>query len=141
MIESVITESIQADERLARFVLFARWIRAQGSVKPDAFIPPADLSLSVTRHAELTETELWNRGKAVAAQRTAVLCGRADLLAEGVRTQASLDAIRAPLPDNPEHAHIVGWSKEKPAQKAAAQQLAAIAHYHPAPLPLPPTTK
>jgi hypothetical protein len=91
-------------------------------------MPPSDLNLSVTRHASLSRDELWARGSAVANQRAQSLLGRADVTARNVRN-AGLDAADYPLPDNPEHAHIMGWPHEKPAQKIAAQQLAAQAEH------------
>jgi len=129
---SATKQSAIADaEMLARFVMVRRWIRQDNTVRSDAFIPPPDLNLSVTRHGTLSEHELWQRGHRVAEQRDKPLYGRADVSAMHVR-DANLDAIEYPLYENPEHAHITGWPTEKSAQKAAAQQLAASAQYVPA---------
>ena len=59
------TERIGDAELLARFILFRDWIRADGTVKADAFVPPSDLQLSVTRHLRLHDAELWRRGLSV----------------------------------------------------------------------------
>lgn len=121
---------VGADERLARFVVVRKWVRSEGTLKPDAFMPPADLQLSVTRHARLSIKELWARGRDVAAHRGKTLHGRADLSVVSVRT-AGLDTVEWPLPENPEHAHVVGWPVDKPTQKSKAQLLAAHAQFVP----------
>lgn len=118
------------NEQLARFVLFKRWVRQAGTIKPDAFIPPPDLNLSVTRHAALSHEQLWARGRSVAELRGKPLNGRADVSVNSVR-RTKLDAIRHPVDGNPEHAHIVEWPTDKPMQKSMAQQLAALAQYMP----------
>lgn len=127
-------------DMLARFVLFPRWVRPNGSVKPDAFQPPSDLELSVTRHSRLTEIEIWSRGGNVVEKRTASsperpasLLGRADISAGAVRDVHGLDAIEAPQEENPEHSHIVGWPVEKAARISAAQRLAAASLFVPCP--------
>ena len=117
---------IPNNELLARFVIASKWFRADGTVKPDAFIPPSDLKLSVTRHAALSIDDLMARGRRVAEIRGKTFYGRADVSASVVREE-KLDAVEFPLDDNPEHAHIVGWPSDKPAQKSKAQQLAAFA--------------
>jgi hypothetical protein len=119
-------------EQLARFIVFSGWIRrSDQTVKQDAFIPPPDLELSVTRHKNLSERELWRIGQRVADARPAKLHGRADIRAANVRQQA-LDVEPNPVPGNPNHANVIGWPADKPAQKIIAQELAAKAHFLPA---------
>ena len=125
---AVLPGVIPDKENLARFVIARRWVRENRTVKPDAFMPPPDLNFSVTRHAALSIDELWARGRCVATEVGKTLYGRADVSAMEVR-DAKLNAIEHRLDDNPEHAHIVGWPSEKPAQKLRAQQLAAVAGY------------
>jgi hypothetical protein len=117
------------DEILARFVMRREWIRSDDTVRPDAFIPPRDLNLSVTRHAGLSGDQLWHRGHGVASLHSKPLLGRADIRAASVRKteSSSMNVIPAPLPENVQHAHIVGWPSEKPRQKHIAQQLAVTA--------------
>lgn len=120
---------ISDDELVARFVVFSRWVRANGTVKPDAFLPPPDLHLSVTRHASLSTEELWSRGQRVARQRGLTLHGRADLMV-GRIVEADLSIEPAAIEGNPEHAHVVGWPREKSAQKSLAQRIAAGSRFH-----------
>lgn len=121
---------VSPDERLARFVTVEKWIRADNTVRQDAFIPPKDLNFSVTRHLQLSEDRLWEIGKAVAdtisEKHHAKLFGRADLTVAAV-AKTALQTESAPVPGNPHHAHITGWPQDKPAQKNIAQQLAAAA--------------
>jgi hypothetical protein len=125
--EDVSLTPVTDNEVLARFVLFRGWIRSSNNtVKPDAFVPYPYPDLSVTRHIELSEAEIWKIGQQVADQRPATLYGRADILALSVKRQ-SLRIVPTLEPKN--HANVIGWPKDKPAQKIIAQQLAADAHY------------
>jgi hypothetical protein len=123
---------ISVNERLARFVTVERWIRADNTVRQDAFIPPRDLNLSVTRHLNLSPAELWRIGQdvvdAMSEKHHAGLFGRADLTVATV-ARAGLRTEPAPIRTNPQHAHIAGWPPEKPARKNIAQQLAAAAEF------------
>ena len=137
MIDGPEMPPISDDEKLARFVTVEAWVRADKTLRQDAFIPPKDLNLSVTRHLTLSEGQLWKIGRdvadAISEKRSAALYGRADLTAGKVHL-LRLRTMAAPLPQNPGHAHITGWPPEKPAQKSVAQQLAAAAgRYIPAP--------
>ena len=117
------------DELLARFVFYSRWIRnSDQTVRPDAFIPHPYPDLSVTRHTGFSEQQIWNVGWAVAVGRTVTLYGRADIFASKIRHQ-SLDVLPDPVPENQNHATILGWPKDKSAQKSIALQLAANSQY------------
>lgn len=121
---------INGEELLARFITVERWLRADKSIRQDAFIPPKDMQLSTTRRIGLSEAELWSIGKNIAAQVArrpqAPLFGRADIAVAEVALKG-LDTEAAPLADNPNHAHLIGWPEEKQKQKIIAQQLAASA--------------
>ena len=117
---------VEDEELLARFILYRRWIRADQTVRPDAFIPHPYPDLSVTRHVGLTSDELWQLGKEVADARPAILYGRADVLAASVRQQF-LNIVPTATPRN--HANVMGWPTEKSAQKSMAQEIAAVAKY------------
>lgn len=115
------------DEWLARFIWLKSRVRQNQTVRPDAFIPPKDLQLSVTRHINLSEEELWNIGQRVADQAantpTVPLYGRADLCVRDVSAQ-NLRTEASPRDDNRNHADIIGWPLEKSARKIVAQELA-----------------
>jgi hypothetical protein len=122
---------LDSDELLARFIMFERWLRQDQTVRPDAFIPPPDLQLSVTRRISLSEDELWDVGQKIADEIAvkkpgARLYGRADIYVRYV-SELKLRAEADPLPDNPNHAYITDWPGEKSAQKSIAQELAAKA--------------
>lgn len=103
-------------------------------MKQDAFLPPPDLNLSVTRHALLEMDEIWDRGRQVANQTKRSLHGRADV-ATGRVISTGLKVQPFPLEENPEHAHVTGWPQDKPAQKSLAQQLAAASAFRALPVP------
>lgn len=126
-------KSITADEQLARFILQRSHLRQDGTVKQDAFVPYPWPDLSVTRHLQLTERELWRVGQDIARQTEKNLCGRADVKAADF-LRHRLRVITAPVAGNPNHANVTGWPTEKPAQKIIAQQIAAAAgKAHPPP--------
>lgn len=117
------------DEWLARFILFSKWIRASDqTVRPAAFIPHPYPDLSVTRHKNLPEQELWRIGQGVADARPAKLYGRADIQVAEIRRQ-TLTVESKPVANNANHANVVGWPVEKSAQISIAQQLAAVTRY------------
>ena len=97
-------------------------------MRPDAFMPPKDLNLSVTRHLDLSEPGIWEIGQAVAAARDLDLFGRADVVVRSVAS-IGLSAELAPIPENQNHAHVTGWPSDKPLQKTLALQLAAMSTY------------
>jgi hypothetical protein len=98
------------NERLARFVMVENYIRTDRTVRFEAFRPYKYVELSVSRHRDLQEDELWALGEAVALEIGKPLLGRADVLASDAR-QVGLDV----KPDEPPHNHanITGWAAEK----------------------------
>jgi hypothetical protein len=135
MSETAHLPPVSPDEHLARFITVNRWLRADKSIRPDAFMPPKDLNLSVTRHLGLSEESLWKHGQNVAdalpKERSTGLFGRADITS-GEVTRLTLKVEAYPLPENANHAHINGWP-DKPAKKNIAQRLAQAAKYEPKP--------
>lgn len=127
--------SVSSDELLARYVLFSRHFRSSdNTVKPDAFMPHPRVELSMTRHVQASEEELWKEGDRIAALRNATLYGRADVGAK-VFTDQGLTVMEAPIiPENPNHANAVGWPDEKSAQKLKALEVAEKAVYLPKPI-------
>jgi hypothetical protein len=123
-----VTDSITAQEALARFITSKRWYsREKNVVKPQAFMPPPDLRLSVFRIDNLSESEIWKIGfKKVISNMNQPrnLHGRADIQALKI-SQINLQIN----PDNtpPIHANKVGWLELKEERKSIAQELAAKA--------------
>jgi len=116
-------KSVSSEELLARFILFKSHLRQDWTVRPDAFIPHPWPELSVTRHLQLHEDELWMIGRIVARQTAKPLYGRADFPA-AIAQQHKLQVVADPVSDNPNHANITDWPIDKPTQKAIAQKIA-----------------
>ncbi|MCX6715561.1 MAG: hypothetical protein NT077_00920 [Candidatus Taylorbacteria bacterium] len=123
MANGAIPKEISDNERLARFVVYSRWIRPDETVKPDVFIPYSRTELSVTRHIGLSVEQLWAIGKSVAAKRSLLLHGRADTNVSTVKDQ-ELSVRPTPLPENLNHANIDGWPTSKSEQKIKALEIA-----------------
>ena len=135
MIDPNNVPEVAPGETLARYILQRSHVRPGNlSVKPDAFMPPPSLELSVTRHLSATEEELWSIGEDVAAKRCRTLYGRGDIQTVAcLHLKLVVKAAPLVIPPNPNHAHILGWPTEKSAQKNVAQQIAADAAFVPKP--------
>lgn len=122
--------AVALNEILARYITSSRWFRKQDqTVKQDAFIPPeSPLELSVTRHLNLSENEIWNIGRDIATGQERNLHGRADVEASHVIAQ-SLNVVPRPVLNNPNHANIVGWPPDKDARKMRALEIARMARF------------
>lgn len=123
---------VDDEELLARFVLHRGHIRADGTVKPDAFIPYKYVEMSVTRRLDLEDQGVWEAGELVARQRDIPLVGRADAQSK-VYVDQGLRVIPRPLVDNPNHADVIDWPADKPSQKEIALLVARTARYQPKP--------
>jgi hypothetical protein len=117
MKEARVLPTVSSEEQLARFILHRSHLRQDGTVRPD---------LSVTRHLQLSEAAIWIIGENIARQTQKTLRARADVQAF-VFERRRLKVIAAPEPDNSNHANVVGWPAEKPAQKILAQEITAAA--------------
>jgi len=118
---------VDDDELLARFILSSSDYRKSDlTVKPRLFLPFKHVALSVNRHRESNEQEIWEVGSQVADQRECTLHGRADVTASSCRIE-TLDVRPEPLPGNPNHADITGYPAKKEDQLSHAMKLAAAA--------------
>ncbi len=127
---------VASQECLARFILFSKHVRRSDStVKPDAFIPHPQPELSLTRHLEATEDELWREGERVAVLREVTLYGRADAIASTFEGEG-LAVVARPIPENPNHADVINWPPDKSAQKMKAMVIAGNSKFLPSPDPL-----
>ena len=95
-------------------------MRPDDTVKPEAVIPYPHEALSATRHEELTNEDIWDSGRVIAAMQGRTLMGRADFKPGDM--PKGLNAIPDEPPRN--HANIIGWPSEKSAQMAQALLLA-----------------
>lgn len=109
-------------EILARAIVQSGHIRGNGTIKPEAFLPPPDKRFSVTRVSGLEESAILERCREIAVERHKTLYGRADISVNGAVRAAGLDALIAEPPTN--HAIIVGWGDDKETIKRAATFLA-----------------
>lgn len=139
MIEPNNVPPIELDETDARFVLASKaskLVFEDGEAKPQLFYPYKHVELSVNRHLECTEEEIWQFGRGVAKHQKKTLQGRFDICVSDC-TIVSLSVVATPIknhpagvPDNPNHADIVGFSEAKPDQKVLGLKLADKAGKH-----------
>ena len=116
-------------EIVARFILYSRWVRADGTVRQDAFIPDDQLELSVTRCSGVPDREIWEIAEGIARASERSLHGKADIGVAVIRSN-KLDVKVTPVPENPHHADVVNWPVRKDEQKIAAMALAASSQFH-----------
>ncbi len=131
---------VDDEEVVSRMIMTERHVRRterETSAKPEAFLPFKHVELSVIRHREITERELWEIGHVVSKLREEQdregrkfpLIGRGDITASEARS-VKLDVVPAESPGMPRnHADIVGWPADKAAQLLRAAKLAAAAKF------------
>ncbi len=124
------TDSVAPNELLARYITSSKWFHKQDqTVKQDAFIPHDDpLELSVTRHLNLIENDIWNIGRRIAGGMSRTLHGRADVRTVHVIAQR-LSVVPKTEDNNPNHANIVNWPLDKDARKMRALEIARVARF------------
>ena len=127
----MICNSIPDNELLSRFIVYKRWA-PKGRIKQNAFMPDKDLTLSVTRHLNLSQEDIWRYGRLAEGAPPRDLHGRADVNVGPVKYQG-LHIEMAPTNDNPNHAHVVNWPPNKDLQKIKAILLAKEAQFVPVP--------
>jgi len=112
---------VSPEEMLSHY-LFRKELRPDGTVRAEAVVPYPHEALSVTRHRELAEEEIWECGQVVANKQGRTLFGRADFSAAAL--PEGLNAQTSDPPRN--HADILGWPSERSAQLAQAQRLSEV---------------
>jgi len=123
----LLNSTVGPEESLGRYLQKGYYSSEKNSVKPQAFMPPPNLHLSVFRIDGLQWEEIWEIGQIKvmdAMPKPRELRGIADVKA--LKVQENGLEIE---PDNipPRHANIIGWPEEKEKQKMIAQGLAAEA--------------
>jgi hypothetical protein len=122
------SHTIDKNEPLSRYLTSTNHFGRQNNrVKYSAFMPPADLKLSVFRTKELPEKAIWDIGNNEVGENAQVpktLYGRAEITPLVVKkVELSID----PDDEPPRHANIIGWPQEKSEQKLKALELAESA--------------
>ena len=134
MIDPDNVPEVHGDEMLARFILNKKHFRpSDNAVKPVLFLAYKHVGLSVNRHRDYDESEIWQFGRNVAEFRNKSFHGRSDIPVSACTFDVL--AVKAKpirnhpdgLPDNPNHADIVGFPSAKEDQLSFAAKLAAAA--------------
>jgi hypothetical protein len=122
------------EEVVARALVAGRWVaKITGVIKPEAFEPHPDGTLSVTRHIAGDEASLWARCDGVAQRRGRELHGRADVAVGRVGTSyETMRVVAAARGHDPGHANVVGWPDEVSVRLSVQQSIAAAAIFAPA---------
>ncbi len=127
---------ISSDELLARYITHKSEFRKDGTVRPILFVPYKHVELSVNRHLECSEDEIWCFGLQVADRRSRKLIGRCDVETSICTKQVALKVKASPLKEenNPNHADIYDYPEVKSEQLSIAQKLvASVTHCIPSP--------
>lgn len=115
---------ISDSERLSRFVFTLRYFRANGTVKPNAWMPARDNNTSVTQSSQMQESDLLRLGCEIGQLRGMNLYGRADV-AHAIVRGVDLLAVPEPVAGNPNHANITGWPDSTDARLMKAAKIAS----------------
>ncbi len=125
MTDSQAIPPVADNELLARFIFNSNEKRDDGNVNHKLFMPYKRTELSVNRQREASVEETWAIGFDIATQRSKVLYGLANIRASSC-CHSTLRVVPDPvLPNNPNHANIVGYPASKEDQMALAKVLAA----------------
>lgn len=118
-------------ETLTRFLSDRSHLRADGSVKHNAFLPPKTGKLSTYWISRLPDDEIWRLGREYVAPYRGPILARADinsLACYELGLGVELDGV-----PHPRHANIVGWDPTTTEHRLRAVKLAAKATVQPAP--------
>lgn len=134
MLDPTNVPAVDPNELLARYIFSRRhFSRQTGRVKAGAFMPAPNAELSVTRHRDATQDDLWQAGRGIAQSRDKTLYGRGDVLAATCASQR-LTVEADPIQDNPNHANVIGWPmNDKATLKLMAEEFALAAKFVPPP--------
>lgn len=130
---------VEPNELTARFIATKQHLNRSTdppTIKPNAYMPREnEEGVSITRLVQISDDEVWEIGRNMAANRTPprTLRGRADVLVATFLGQG-LDVKPVPVDGNPNHAEASGWPSLESDQLAIAKEIAAVAKYVPSPL-------
>ena len=119
-------EVLAPNEQISRFLYSkSTFSLSNKRVKPGAFSPPPDLSLSAVHSTGVQELNIWSIGRRTLGTQPGrnTIYGRADLPVESLIAQ-KLQAIRD---DNPfeRHTSVVGWPQD-PDKERQKEDIKAI---------------
>ena len=128
--------SITPNDKLARFVFNSNHIRANGTVKHQAFLPAKDGDTSVFCITGLTHADVWNIADSyVVPVRLKPVKGSAEIISNDALEHNLTVTLSEPPP---KHANISNWpgglqptDEDKARRKQIAQRLAEIANWIP----------
>jgi hypothetical protein len=130
MIDANHVPDVSDDEVLARYAMQSSHFRSSDqTAKPEMFMPHPYQELSLTRYFDATIEEVLALGVQKAKELSKTFYGRADIQSIKCKV-SSLQVVKDPTPENPNHVNIQGFPLEKPEQKAIALELAASAKFH-----------
>ena len=131
MIDANHVPDVSDDEILARYAMqSSHFRRSDQTAKPELFMPHPYQELSLTRYLDATIEEVLAVGEEIARKQNKTLYGRADI--QSIKCKViSLQVVKDPTTENPNHANIQGFPLEKQEQKVIALELAAAAKFYP----------
>ena len=99
---------VEDDEVLARFIVagqstesLRKYVRENNTVKPQLFLPYKRIELSVNRHRNCDESQIWDFGQAIAEYREMAFYGRSDIAVVSC-TCDKLSVVAKPIRDHPQ---------------------------------------
>ena len=125
---------VEPNELTARFIAERKHLdRSQNPpiVKANAYMPRKnEEGVSITRLVQITDDEVWEIGRAMAANRNPprTLRGRADVLVATFQSQG-LQVKPVAVDGNPNHAEACGWPTLESDQLMIAKEVAAVAKF------------
>ena len=126
--------NVESNELTARFIAEKRHLNRSttpATVKANAYMPREnEEGVSITRLVQITDAEIWNIGKSMAANRDPprTLRGRSDVLVATFRGQG-LEVEPVAVYGNPNHAEARGWPSSESDQLMIAKEIAAVAKF------------
>ena len=117
-----IGQHVGNEESLTRFIYDSDKVTRAGTIKPGAFLPTQEKQdqrweTSVCRLKDCSENRVWDLARTQRPDRT--VYGRADHSVQSA-IAAALSCLASPIEGFPEHAVLINWPNEKPAQKEIA---------------------
>ncbi len=119
------SQGLESNEHVARFIYDSDKVTANGRVQSSAFLPKFEGAFvrwetSVCRLAGCDEARVWQLATNARPDRSVKALAKLSIQAV---ISAKLECVDAPVDGFPEHAVLLGWPDDKPAQKEIAVAL------------------